>query len=649
MSSAIPRLATAPTAWTIAALLVAAFPHLVAMPPPVAVVILAACAWRLAAAVRSWALPPGWLRLVVSLAAIGLLLATLGGLWGRRAATALLCLMLGMKMLELKRIRDLRLVASVALFLVAAQFLFNERLIYLVYLIASVLTVFAALQRIQQYEMGQQPVSGNTRRLLAKSAALLAAAAPVAVILFLTFPRLAEPLWGLPDAAMDDRTGLSDSMTPGSIAELQIDSSPAFRASFDQQPPPDQRYWRGPVFWDFDGNTWSRAPQPSRAPAPPVPPGDNDYSYTIQLEPHERRWMFALDYPVDTPDKARISADFQITRRHPITTLTQYSMRSNPDFVDMPELPAYWRRLALRLPEDRNPRTRKMADRLRSQFDDDRELIEHVLEWLHNEPFYYSLESAPLGRHGVDEFLFDLRVGYCEYYASAFAVLMRQAGIPARVATGYLGGHWQSGANYFLVRHSEAHAWVEVWLEGRGWTRVDPTAAVSSERIQQGLATAGGGSTGSSWLRTLQNRYDRLQRLWNSWVLNFNAERQQSMFQFAGLPNIPPAGLTILMVSMLGGAAALLFWLWMHQSRSRDPVQRAWQALVHRSRRLDLGPLAGETPAAWAKRLSADQRMGPEFITLVSDYCGIRYGSASDAAQQSRFIKASRSFPAGKQ
>src|SRR5690625_863155 len=360
------------------------------MPPPVGAVVVLACGWRLAAAARSWTLPPAWLRLLVTLLATGMLVITLGGLWGRRAATALLCLMLGLKMLELRRIRDLRVVASVALFLVAAQFLFSERLIYLVYLILSVLIAFAALYRIQQLEIARPAGASNNRQLIATSAMMLAAAAPLALILFITFPPLAEPLWGLPDAAMDSKTGLSDSMTPGSIAELQIDSSPAFRASFDQQPPPDQRYWRGPVFWDFDGNTWSRAPQPSRAPAPPVPPGNNDYSYTIQLEPHERRWMFALDYPVDTPDKARISADFQITRRHPITTLTQYSMRSNPDFVDMPELPAYWRRLALRLPEDRNPRTRKMADRLRSQFDDDRELIEHVLEWLHNEPFYYS-------------------------------------------------------------------------------------------------------------------------------------------------------------------------------------------------------------------------------------------------------------------
>jgi len=640
-------LPTAAVGWTVAALLVAAAPHLAAMPPPVGAVVVLACGWRLAAAARSWTLPPAWLRLLVTLLATGMLVITLGGLWGRRAATALLCLMLGLKMLELRRIRDLRVVASVALFLVAAQFLFSERLIYLVYLILSVLIAFAALYRIQQLEIARPAGASNNRQLIATSAMMLAAAAPLALILFITFPRLAEPLWGLPDAAMDSKTGLSDSMTPGSIAELQIDSSPAFRATFEHQPPPaQQRYWRGPVLWDFDGNTWSRSAQPFHAPAPTVPAGDNDYTYTVQLEPHERHWLFALDYPVNTPDRAYLSADFQMSRRQPVTTLSQYQMRSNPDFIDTPSLSDSWRRLALRLPEGLNPRTRKMAEQLRARFDDDRALIAHVLQWLHDEPFYYSLESPPLGRHGVDEFLFDLRVGYCEYYASAFAVLMRQVGIPARVATGYLGGHWQSGGNYLLVRHSEAHAWVEVWLQGSGWTRVDPTASVSSERVQPGLGSSTGRGISVSWLRRLQNRYDRLQYLWNSWVLDFNAERQRRMLQFAGLPDIPPVGLALLMIAMLSATIALLSWLWIHQGRSRDPVQRAWQYLLQRAAQQGLGPARSETPLAWARRVAGDQRMGPELIELVEDYCHIHYGSSDNAGLRQNFIQTSGRFPA---
>ncbi len=644
MKQAPTPLPLAPVAWTIAAFLAAALPHLMAMPPLLGAVVVLLCGWRLLAAGKGWRPPPGWLRLLLTVGAIALLAVGFGGLWGRRAATGLLCLMLAAKMLELYRLRDLRMVASVSLFLIATQFLFDERLVYLAYLFGGVLIAIGALLRIQLLELGQVLPRSGDLRIVRGAAFMLVTALPVALILFVTFPRLAEPLWGLPDEVMDAKTGLSDSMSPGSIADLYVDDSAAFRAEFNgTPPPPERRYWRGPVLWHFDGDTWERAFLASRTPAAKVPPGPDDFLYTVQLEPHERHWLFALDYPVTTPDEARISLDFQVTRRDPVTTLTEYRMRSNPGFTDMPQLPETLRRLALSLPEDRNPRTREMARELRERFGDDRALIDHVLGWLREEPFYYSLQTAPLGRHGADEFLFDLRTGYCEYYASAFAVLMRAAGIPTRVVTGYQGGYWQEGGQYLLVRQSDAHAWVEVWLAGSGWTRVDPTAAVSPARIQSGARVATGDATGLDWLRGLQYRYDRLQHLWNSWVLGFDADRQQSMMRFLGLPRLSSTGMALLMVSLLGLAILVLAWAWLKRpAGSRDPVQRAWVRLIRRMRRRGLGPVLGETPLAWAERVAPELAEGEQLHELAERYCLIRYGDCDDAGLRERFVEHSR-------
>ncbi|RFF26353.1 MULTISPECIES: DUF3488 and transglutaminase-like domain-containing protein [unclassified Wenzhouxiangella] len=644
MKQASTPLPFAPVAWTITAFVVAALPHLLAMPPLLGAVVVLLCGWRLLAAGKGWRPPPGWLRLLLTVGAIALLAVGFGGLWGRRAATGLLCLMLAAKMLELYRLRDLRMVASVSLFLIATQFLFDERLVYLAYLFGGVLITIGALLRIQLLELGQAVPRSGHLRIIRDAALMLLTALPVALILFVTFPRLAEPLWGLPDEVMDAKTGLSDSMSPGSIADLYIDDSAAFRAEFDgTPPPPERRYWRGPVLWHFDGDTWERAFLASRTPAAKVPPGPDDFLYTVQLEPHERRWLFALDYPVTTPDEAHISLDFQVTRRDPVTTLTEYRMRSNPGFTDMPQLPETLRRLALSLPEDRNPRTREMARQLRERFEDDRALIDHVLDWLREEPFYYSLQTAPLGRHGADEFLFDLRTGYCEYYASAFAVLMRAAGIPTRVVTGYQGGYWQEGGQYLLVRQSDAHAWVELWLAGSGWTRVDPTAAVSPARIQSGARVATGDATGLDWLRSLQYRYDRLQHLWNAWVLGFDADRQQSMMRFLGLPRLSSTGMALLMVSLLGLTILVLAWAWLKRpAGSRDPVQRAWIRLMRRMGRRGLGPVLGETPLAWAERVAPELAEGEKLHELTERYCRIRYGDCDDAGLREHFIEQSR-------
>ena len=620
-------------------MVIAALPHLAAMPPWLAGIILAAAGWRLAAAQYGWQAPPRWLRVVLTLGLVAVVLVAVGAFWGRRTAAILLCVMLAAKMFELFHIRDLRMVASVCFFLTATQFLFNERLVYLAYLAAAAIVAVIALIQIQRHEddslQGIPARQPNHRSLVHQGTMMFLAALPVAVTLFVLFPRLAQPLWGLPEQVMDGRTGLADSMSPGSIANLFLDESPAFRAEFDNEPPdPQDRYWRGPVMWDFDGTTWRPSQFASRQPAIPVVEGEQAVHYRIQLEPHEQRWMFVLDYPIEAPRDAHVALDYQVISRRPITTLTQYEVSSNPEFVDMPQLHVGLRRQALSLPSERNPRTLERARELRERHSEDEELIREVLRWFNEEAFHYSLETTPTGRHGADEFLFDLRVGYCEHYASAFAILMRAAGIPTRVVTGYQGGDWQPNGRYLLVRQSDAHAWTEVWLDGLGWTRVDPTAAVSPDRVSEGSRAAIGQSRhmlDTEWLRTLRNRFDRFQHMWNRWILGFDAERQKRMLERLGMPETGPTTLGLIMVVALVIVIAVITYLLIGKPmRHRDPVVRAWVKLERRLRRAGIKRLPGETPIELLERAACTiPASGRDIDELARLYSLARYGPDS--------------------
>jgi len=629
----------------IGAFLFAALPHLAAMPSWLAVAIVVAAAWR--AAVELFALRrPNWLiRGFLTFGGLALVILHYGTFWGRRAATVLLCVMIAAKLSEMFRLRDARVVAALGYFLIATQFLFSQQLVLFAYLVIGCALVTAALMRIQR---DADCIPGSAERPAPKMAGvprtvrdgflLMLLAVPFALVLFTLFPRLASPLWGMPENALDGRTGLSDEMSPGNIANLFADDSPAFRVSFDGPPPPrSERYWRGPVLWRFDGRTWKRLFYSNRAPERTPRPGPRAFSYTVQLEPSERRWLFSLDYPVRAPEDARLTADFELINRTPVTTLKSYDVISQPDFQDSVELMQTMRHFALQLPDSSNPRTRAHAQALRTRYPDDRALIDAVLTWFNQEDFFYSLETAPLGLHGADEFLFDLRVGYCEYYASAFVVLMRAAGIPARIVTGYQGGFWQAADEYLLVRQSDAHAWAEVWLEGQGWTRVDPTAAVSPSRIRDGARSAVSGSGGwlsGEWLYQLRNQYDRLQNLWNRWILGFDARRQQNFLASLGIDKLPPGLKAALLVVLAGLVLVPLALLLQSTTNGRarpDRLDRTWLRLRGRLRRAGIRPSIGETPLELAGRSAEDLDNGHELITLADEYSRLKYGAFGSA------------------
>jgi len=583
--------------WVIATFAVALLPQLPRMPAALAALTLFPLAWRIGAELRGWKPLPALLRHVLTAAALLTLFFSYGNLTGRRAAVSLLAVMLALKLIECYRIRDARLVVSFSLFLAATQFLFGQGIGMPVYGLACTLMALVTLVRLQRDDawetLGPPPrVKATLASELGFSLRLLALAIPAGLAFFLLFPRLATPLWGIPESTLDSRSGLSDSMSPGSIQDLFMDDSPAFRVTFDgARPDTGQLYWRGPVLWRFDGRTWEQSFYSRNLLAPVLPEAAGDvFRYTVQMEPNERKWLFALDYPVAAPADAKVTVDFQVLRREPVTQLLEYGAVSNPGFRDSPQLPAELRRQALELPDDTNPRTRELITRWRAETPDDEALIRRIRSHFNREPFRYTLNPPLLGEHPVDDFLFESRAGFCEFYASTFAVMMRMAGIPARVVTGYQGGWYNGRGDYLLVRQSDAHAWAEVWLPGQGWVRQDPTSWVNPARIERGALDAVDAPRhllDFPWLRSVRNDIDIVQQRWNDWVIEYDADRQSRLFTPFGFDRLTPGRLIVLLVVITGLASLLVFpvVLRVRGPAEKDPLRRTWLRFLKRLER----------------------------------------------------------------
>ncbi len=635
--------------WVITTLVVAAMPQFVLMSLPLAMACLFPVLWRIMAELKDWQPLPAWIRYFAVGLALALLAFSYGDLFGRRASVSLLTIMLCLKLLECHRIRDARLVVSFSFFLCTTQFLFAQGLIMPLYGAATVLLGLVALAQLQRVEAfsNKQKIPASSAPLLAElgfSLRLLLLALPVCLAFFVLFPRWGSPLWGVPETTLDARSGLSDNMSPGSIENLFMDDSTAFRVEFTGNPPSQaDLYWRGPVFWRYDGRTWSSSFYGRNIAAAALPEEtDTSWRYRVQLEPNERNWLFALDYPTAAPPDARITLDFQLLQRQPVTQLVQYNMVSDPNFTDTPELQMTIRSMALEVPDKLNPRTREMIEQWRSETPQDAALIRRALDWFNQEPFHYALNAPLLGSQAIDSFLFDTRTGYCEHYASAFTVMMRMAGIPARIVTGYQGGWYNTAADYYLIRQSDAHAWSEVWLEGSGWTRVDPTAAVSPLRVERGSLGAINQPRHMldfSWVRSLRNSVDVMEKRWNTWVIDYNHQRQTRLFEGLGLGQMRPLDLVILLFAVLGVLAIILLPILLRTRgpNSRDPVQQVWQKYLKRLKQTGFQPWPSQGAEELARAAEVELPEQADKIRRISDlYNRLRYAPEPPALQELR-------------
>jgi transglutaminase-like putative cysteine protease len=428
-------------------------------------------------------------------------------------------------------------------------------------------------------------------------------------------------------------------MSPGSFSSLMLSEAVAFRASFKSRIPAlGSMYWRGPVMTEFDGTTWRAAPpgptaRKSHTASPAI-------EYTVTVEPHGKQWLFAIDLPGEAPPRSVVTHDMQILASQPVTARVRYDMVSFiGEQYGRDERTSVLQR-ALHLPAGLNPKTAALAQALRNRHADERTFMQAVLAMFNQQGFFYTLSPPLLGQHAVDEFLFGTRSGFCEHYASAFAVLMRAAGVPARVVTGYLGGEFNPIGDYLIVRQADAHAWTEVWLRGEGWVRVDPTAVVAPGRVAQGSDAADAASAFGFFIRGdlplvrhLRFAWDSIASGWNDRVLGHTFARQHALLTHVGFARADWRTLAaaLFVATVLVLLALALTTLQRLRIRVTDPLQFAHAEFCRKLTRAGLPRERYEGPLDYAERVSrARPDLEPSVRRFLMLYAHTRYGPRRD-------------------
>ncbi len=643
--------------WLLAAVVLVVLPHLPRMPGWITLFAIGVGLFKLLLLRRPWHQPPRMLLALLTVAASAAVFFYYSTLLGKQAGVALLIVMLALKLLELHTLRDARLVIYLSYFLVITNFLFTQTIPIAVYMFVATLVITAALSAIT-HTSRQRPVGSHLRL----AAVLLAQALPIMLVLFVFFPRVAGPLWGLPKDAYAGMTGLSDSMTPGAISSLAQSGATAFRVEFfGPAPAAELRYWRGPVLWHTDGRTWSpgRIGSYPRKPPDAVQNRGEALRYAVTLEGHDKPWLLALDLPVQISTRAVYTVDFQWLSYRPVRERIRYEATSWPHY-DTGPLHSPLRKAALQLPEGVSPRVQELARDWRARADNDRAVVQQALDYFRSQPFVYTLQPPLLGDDPVDEFLFETRRGFCEHYAAAFVVLMRSAGVPARVVTGYQGGEYNPVGDYWLIRQADAHAWAEVWLPAAGWLRVDPTAAVAPERIEHpldlDLQAAGTparfrlletGLLVRSW-RRLQFAVDAVNNHWNQWVLSYGPQRQLELLAALGFRQASWREMALTLLLLIGGCLlGIALWMLLRTPGPSDPVLQAWQRYCKHLARLNIRRGASEGPRDFARRaIAAHPELAAQVCSITELYIRLRYGKPlQDSHEVKQLQQLVRRFP----
>lgn len=553
--------------------------------------------WRGWLAWHASQLPSRWWLMFLLVVTVTATVVTHRTLLGRDAGVTLIVVLLALKTLELRARRDAFVVFFLSFFTMLTNFFFSQSLLTAAAMLVALLGLLTALVNTHM------PVGKPPLIQAAKTAGWMALlGAPLMAILFVLFPRMA-PLWGVPGDAMSGRSGLSNSMQIGNIASLALDETIAMRVRFTGAPPlQTDLYFRGPVLSTFDGRAWRplRSAFPPRLQTPAnlqVAGAATDYEIT--LEPNNRPWLLLLDATPVAPKLAgfdvAMTPELVWQADRPFTDLIRYSARSYADFRFGPLRQTISLQDFVDLPAGFNPRTLALAAQMRRDpalaTAGGAQLVAAVLERLRTGGYGYTLDPGVYGQHTADEFWFDRKEGFCEHIASSFVVLMRALDVPARIVTGYQGGERNAVDGFWTIRQSDAHAWAEVWMAGRGWVRVDPTAVVapsrtgSFQRLQAPrgvIASALNGAFGTvnpTLLATLRATWDAVNNGWNQWVLNYSQAKQLNLLRDIGFdaPSWEDLGYVL---AGLVVAASLMGAAWTLWERSRhDP----WLRLLERA------------------------------------------------------------------
>lgn len=576
---------------------------------------------------------------------------------GRDPAVAFLFILVAAKYAEIRHASDATLLLCLAAFLLLTQYFYSQSVLSALVTLPAVVALAYSLAVLRDPENPDTP-----REQLRLIAILLLQGVPLAALLFVVFPRLPGPLWSLPEDSMAT-TGLSDSMSPGSIGQLSQSSAVAFRVEFeDAIPPVNERYWRGPVLSEFDGQRWEVSPVLYEAAMRYTGSAEHLLDYTVTLQPHRQRWLFALDLAVGSPQineasnrqhtgnqsaLARVFSDGQIIANERVSKVLRYQQQSLLEDSYAP--PRHPTPSTLRLP-GKNLRTIDFARKLRAISSSDQDYARRVMRYFNEKPYFYTLAPQLLGDAPVDEFMFDTRSGFCEHYAAAFVVLMRAANIPSRVVTGYLGGEMND--EYMIVRQSDAHAWAEAYIDGK-WQRFDPTGAVAPSRVEQGLAAALPDESAvprlarldAGWLRDVQLKMDAFNHHWQRLVIDYNNSSQEKLWEKLGLakPQLWQITLLVLFITGLWSLMVLGFpGLTGFASGKLTPQEHQWQRLSRLLHKRGLARHNHESPSEYLSRASSTWPQHAARFARLNDsfnYLRFRQPDQSVHADQHKLAK----------
>ncbi len=564
---------------------------------------------------------------------IGILLSY-GTLIGRDAGVALLILLGGMKFLEIRNKRDYYIACFIGLFLILTNFLYTQSIITALYMLLVIIIFICTL-----ITFNDQDHFLRLEERFKTASIILLEALPLMLIIFVLFPRIPGPLWGLPRDAHSGLSGVNDEMSPGSISQLTLSDEVAFRVKFHGAvPDKSSLYWRGPVLWQTDGVKW--VPDKPRPSTTGILTRGSPIEYTVILEPIHKNWLYAMELPIAPPPDSFFTHDLQIKTASSEQKRRQYTLTSYTDFRI--ETNSHTELIqALQLPYGYHSKTIELAAAWRAAGQSDIDIVNRALRMFNQEEFYYTLSPPLIQGDTIDGFLFDTRQGFCEHYASAFTVMMRAAGIPARVVVGYQGGTINPIDNYLVVRQRDAHAWSEVWLEDRGWIRVDPTSAVSPARVMEGIENALPGAvidiplglhnnkTARDLMRRFRDTFDAINNRWNQWVLAYDNKKQLILFQKIGFKNdVKWTEMILWLVFSLVSVFAVVSFLILRQRPDKtDSAKRLYDQFCRKMAKLGINRYAFEGPKDFASRaITQRDDLRKEINDITDLYIAVRYG-----------------------
>jgi protein-glutamine gamma-glutamyltransferase len=648
-----PHLDVRNVLWLLAAMVFVVAPHLLRMPSWVGILFIVVVGWRAWIAWAALRSPPRAFMWALTIAAAAGTFLTYGRIFGRESGVTLLVVMAALKLLEMRNQRDVSLSIFLGFFLIVTNFLFSQSIPLGIYMLACVWIFVGTLVGFNR--VGRSP---TLRERLRPAAALLVQALPLMVAFFILFPRAQGPLWALPQDSRTGQTGLSDSMTPGNIASLIKSESIAFRVQFEEKMPKYQSlYWRGPVLVDFDGATWRMPEVPGL--------GSLSYAkqqlrtrYTVTMEPNNKTWLFALDVPAQLPPIAYMLTDLQLRSRRVIDQRLRYEMSSWLEYQYGAHASRYALEPALRFDEKRNPRTVALGRQWARENPDPRAILAKAAQFF-GRGYTYTLEPPQLdSSNPYDDFLFNSKQGFCEHYAGSFTLLMRAAGIPARVVTGYQGGEVNPLNNELIVRQADAHAWSEIWVPEEGWVRIDPTAAVSPVRVENGVNAALGpiGMIPSlinydpfGVLSNIRYSWQMMNSQWDQWVVGYNLERQRQFFQQLGVQSVDwrTLGFWLLIATFLVGAVLAAGMMLRERPARREASVAAWNRFCGKLALAGLARAPHEGPRDFLERVKAARpELAPMVEEIIGRYVEARYGAGASKDELRTLARLVRDFRA---